>query len=989
VKKNTYIEKKYMLLLIGLLALIGLIALKDFLTLHKLFIYTDVAKDIWLNAWPNYFHFSEYLKTNGFPTWSMNIGLGANIFAGSLNRISVVDPFVLATALFATKFVVYFFAYFLYVKIILAGVFFYLYLKKAGFRSFSSTIGALLYAFSSYMILYSGWYNYTTAVVFLPLLLLAIEVYLKDNKKWQYLVFSYAWLALYHPMDVYFYSILPACYFLFRHLWLAELPNKALMKSGGVCLLKYIGFIVLGVGLGSIFFIPNFMELLQSPRVTASGSVLQSFAHSFISFQSTIEFKTTIGRFFSNDMFGIGNQFTGWQNYLEAPMLYAGLFPLIILPQALRGLGKKKTILLLSLFVFSLLILFMPGLRFVLNGFSGEYYRLVGYFTPFVIIYLSVLALDVIAERKIQLSKLILSFTYFFLMAVLILLNISSKEMVDENVLISAVIFLSVYFLLLLAHARLGWKLFKIILLAVVCSELLIFSCRTVDRPTLERASYTGSRGYNDSSARLVKWINSTDKSLFRIDKNFDSVFCCNDALMQDYQGTDFYQSFMTKGYLDFLTEMHLIDSSFAYRSFDGFVGRDYLRNLVGVKYFITKSSASPFQGYELIGQDEGSYIYKNKNFFGLGLVFDKYVSLQDFSSLTDGQKDQVLLSAVIIDEGQSMSKAVPKESIDQIVESFDYQSVADRNKKNGAKISSYNQKRIAGEIVSEKDGVLFFSIPYNSGWQLYIDGKRTPTIKVDMGFLGAEVGKGGHYFELVYHQPYLSIGIGITIISIATLLLCMWMKIVFITRKLSRNSRVLRRKMMKIFAPIKTVWQKIAQSKYLSISRQIRPLAVLLLCLIFPILFFLYNAKNSQDIHLLNQEELRLISDESVCFSLNVEDDNGVLVFTGLGSIRGRSDNRYNWEVPEYNMQTAVYTNNVLVLKDSKGSVYKAKTYSVTDPEVSVIINDVRDHSKDGFVARIRKSDLKIGEVYTIGILITRLNGNQTIIYSNRTVSQ
>jgi uncharacterized membrane protein YfhO len=770
-------ENRYFFLVVGLLALVSFFVLRDFLLLQKLFIYTDVAKDMWLNVWPNYFHISEYLKSNGFPTWTFNIGTGANIFAGSLNRISIVDPFVLIFALFASKFVIYLFPFVLYAKIILAGAFFYIYLKKVGFQGYSSTVGALLYAFSAYMILYSGWYGYTTAVVFLPLLLLAIEYFVQNRKSWLYLVICYAWLALYHPLDVYFYAVLPACYYLFRAAWISELSGSKLVKFLWLNLLRYSGLVVFGICLAAIFFLPNLMTLLQSPRVTLQGSVSETFLKLVGTLPSNIEFKTTLARFFSSDLFGVGNQFAGWRNYLEAPMLYAGLLPLIILPQAFVGLKKRKVIILATFLTLSVLLLFVPALRFVLNGFSGDYYRLIGYFTPFVFIFVSVLALDSIFEKKNILAKPLLAVTALCLAGILTYLSISSKTQIDHKVFVSVIIFLSVYFLLFLAMPKQYYHYLKVALLALVVIELSLFSYKTVDRPTLEINNALGSRGYNDSSNQLISWVTEDDKSLYRIDKNFESVFCCSDALVQKYHGTDFYQSFIAPSYLDFLINLKLIDNSFSYRASGGVGGNPELLSLLGVKYYITGSSDAPFPGYELIRQEGNAYLFKNNNFGSFGSVYGSYTSGGDFTNLTEEEKSKVMLKAVVIEDDQLAITAVQKVTIEQILENFDFQEAAQAKNDNGVTINSFNQKRISGTVSGEKGGIIFFPVPYDIGWQLDIDSKEAQIFKSNLGFIGSQISSGKHNFSLVYKVPYLTLGMSVSIISILIFVLFLYLR--------------------------------------------------------------------------------------------------------------------------------------------------------------------------------------------------------------------
>ena len=58
---------------------------------------------------------------------------------------------------------------------------------------------------------------------------------------------------------------------------------------------------------------------------------------------------------------------------------------------------------------------------------------------------------------------------------------------------------------------------------------------------------------------------------------------------------------------------------------------------------------------------------------------------------------------------------------------------------------------RLTGSFCASKNQLLLFTIPYNNGWQLRIDGEVVPCMKVLDTFLAAEVPAGTHTFSLRY----------------------------------------------------------------------------------------------------------------------------------------------------------------------------------------------------------------------------------------------
>lgn len=66
---------------------------------------------------------------------------------------------------------------------------------------------------------------------------------------------------------------------------------------------------------------------------------------------------------------------------------------------------------------------------------------------------------------------------------------------------------------------------------------------------------------------------------------------------------------------------------------------------------------------------------------------------------------------------------------------------------------------RIQGVIDVKNTGYGITSIPYDSGFEVYVDGKRTISEKVNTAFLGFPIAEGKHEVEIVYHAPGFNLG--------------------------------------------------------------------------------------------------------------------------------------------------------------------------------------------------------------------------------------
>ena len=78
----------------------------------------------------------------------------------------------------------------------------------------------------------------------------------------------------------------------------------------------------------------------------------------------------------------------------------------------------------------------------------------------------------------------------------------------------------------------------------------------------------------------------------------------------------------------------------------------------------------------------------------------------------------------------------------------------------------------IQGTIQVKNDGWFITSIPYDTHFKMYIDGKETKIEKVNTAFLGCKIGSGKHEVKIVYHAPGVTAGKMLSLIGIAGFLL-------------------------------------------------------------------------------------------------------------------------------------------------------------------------------------------------------------------------
>lgn len=86
---------------------------------------------------------------------------------------------------------------------------------------------------------------------------------------------------------------------------------------------------------------------------------------------------------------------------------------------------------------------------------------------------------------------------------------------------------------------------------------------------------------------------------------------------------------------------------------------------------------------------------------------------------------------------------------------------------KNQIKYTKYDDNHIKGTIKVNRNQLIFTSIPYDTNWKIYLDGKKVKPIKLLDSLIGIEAKEGKHTLELKYSNNYLIIPALISIISI------------------------------------------------------------------------------------------------------------------------------------------------------------------------------------------------------------------------------
>lgn len=205
--------------------------------------------------------------------------------------------------------------------------------------------------------------------------------------------------------------------------------------------------------------------------------------------------------------------------------------------------------------------------------------------------------------------------------------------------------------------------------------------------------------------------------------------------------------------------------------------------------FTVSNSNKPAGVSYDFAGV-EGAYLYGYTKNGGIesvnvkcdGINADSSVSVKDYPvvfPMGNGQAGSTSTAELKINEDKTngnytiMVYALKQSAFEQA-----YEKLADEQ----LNITEFSDTEIKGNINAYDSGILYLSIPYEKGWSVYIDGKKTDTFKVLNSMLGVEVDSGEHEVLLKYSPEGFTLGL---IISGGALLI--FILAVFMERKLRK----------------------------------------------------------------------------------------------------------------------------------------------------------------------------------------------------------
>lgn len=758
------------LILIAIQMLVALFALSNFVFGSSYLAFIDMGSDSYTQIVPAFTHLARELESGWPSAWSFHYGLGNS-------NSGIPNPFWLSGALGGPDNVLRSLIWSYLLRLVVAGLAFYWLLYLNGYRRATCIVMALSYSYCGFATVDGQWESMLSEFAIYPLILVGTTLYLKNNNVWALPLFVA--LAAYCGVFMFALGLFLAYVCICRCILSDSAVAEAKRWLFGIFPLS-----LLGLALAAPVVIHTAIQVLNSPRLMGQQSLASELLSLAFQINTRDVLMSEMGAFFHKDLFGIGNEYRGWLNYLEGPIFYVGMLPLLLLPQLWGHEKKNRLRLILALSAITAFILF-PGVRFLTYGFTLPYFRTNNLWISLLLLMLAARALDYVWLVGVDRIKLIKTTAYLAAFLIGFWVVTPPGFLVSYHV-VKVLVFLllsaGVLYLIKLDSPRTSHHLPLLIGITALSAIFFTYpSFNSRNAVTPETASYVeigASGGYSDISGEIISKIRQLDREPFyRIEKTFLSG-SLNDAVVQEYFGVksyDLHGAAIVKLFLE--KELYPAGgrnlpswTNLIY----GFGDRFALNTLVGVKYMLSQAPLN-WPGYSLLYQERGIYVYENTLAFPLGGIYPQQVLVDKLAALPQVSQDFIMLQAAVVEVPVGTvalsDPAVLLPASDDMLAS-NYSNVAKEFKKNGLTIDYFSPDSISGYITSPVSGILAFSIPNVPGWTVSIDGAEVPTIRVNFGFFGVPITPGEHRVSLSFSPPGLVPGLIVMFFSLISLCL-------------------------------------------------------------------------------------------------------------------------------------------------------------------------------------------------------------------------
>ncbi len=731
--------------------------------------------------------------------WNWFTDLGSDLLT-SYSFYLIGSPFFWLSVILPRTLVSYSLPFLLALKHGLASLTSYIYIRRFVKNKEAALTGAILYAFSGFQLFNIFFNHFQDVTALFPLMLIAMEENINNRRRGWFAVI----VAVMAALNYYFFTgqaVFLIIYFLMR---LPCSDFKATWKKFFCLLLEA----VLGTAIAGFILLPSALAILGNYRVNE-----RLYGENWIFYYEKSRVLRIIQSFFlPPDVPARPNLFKGdgakWSSV-------GGYFPLFSMLGVITFMRTRKKHWAVRISAFCIICSFIPILNCMFYTFNASYYARWFYmpilifammtaqslddedadFKPAVkitaVIILAFSAVSFIPEKKDgKLSWFTLpnDFAYFWLTTGI------------------AIAFL-IYAVYIIHRKNKGLKYGNLMVYSTAAASLICTLTTVIyGAVTPESAEKYINMAINGKEGVFEE---VSEENFFRVDisenndnypmiwelpnmRAFQSVV--ETSIMEFYDKIGIQRDVASRADISHYTLRGLLSVKYFYREkVDGYTYRELLDMKVngeslesdeisdknGIKAsHVDVSEYLP--GFEFISENEYFEVYENKYYIPMGFAYDTYIEESDAKNRTEPAREKPLIKALILDSEQIEKYSDILMKADGSIWNMtktDYETACLEKQNKSSEKFTWNSKGFKSEITLDKPELVFFSVPYSTGWTAEVNGEPVDVEKVSYGFMAVPADAGENTITFHYSTPGFKEGMYITIASliilIAYLIIC------------------------------------------------------------------------------------------------------------------------------------------------------------------------------------------------------------------------
>lgn len=735
---------------LGSILVLGILIIYfNFYVGESYYAYWDSGTDTIEQYVPFYLNMVESIRQGTFGAWCADYGLGTSSMA---YQSWALDPFnvvlVPICLLFGDQALNFALVFTQSLKILLCGFLFNRVLARYCETPLARIVGATVYAFCGFLILWGQHYWLGSVIVVATALLVLLEAIIS---KWTVprfigLCLITAVSCIMSTYSGFMVMVFGTTYAVLRIAYLSDSPRAFFALFGRAAFP-----VVCGLLISAVTLVPYATSLLtESGRISSGDSSLLASASSYITrFVPLSWISFILSRMLGNSLIttspqpaasfsleeGVELNFT-----YEFIQLGFSIAVLILLGQFFAWLwrkGNRKTKIIACVATLICLLycfnLFLPALT---NVFADVKYR-----SCFAIAAPVCIALAIAFEKCVMNGKVYRVNFVVMSFASLAIVGWSAVNSVNARLLCFAMLLALV--VLVVGTAFLVRRPGSTIALVCVCAcmfgSMFVDGFYTVNgRATASVDNFPSAIADTESSdaatIAALEWIAEQDDGFYRVEKTYADWTAVSDGMVQSYSGVSNYNSTIDSDLAEFYRKVWPEVFGTAVPAVQVFLNDPYqpeLLRLLGISYLLSYDDLT-FDWCEKLTEIDGVSVYKVLGADTVITAYSSFVTENEADSMTADERKNVVAGSAIIEESVADTLLLTATQTDCSMQ------------ENGA-------GALSGTISTDGSAVVCLSIPYTTGWHVSVDGQEVETFRLDYGFIGFTVDEGEHQITAQY----------------------------------------------------------------------------------------------------------------------------------------------------------------------------------------------------------------------------------------------